>query len=98
MTSTQPFCSQWERLSCRRALTPAPGTERGLPEAPAGGPAGSSFWEAPGGEVGRRPAQDLVLHLQPALLTTLLHQLVLLGAGLAVHNTVVDIGLSTPRA
>src|SRR5690606_31345123 len=66
------------------------------PRRPGHGPAGSSFWERAGGEVGRRAAQDLVLLLQPALLAAQLDQLVLLAGGLAVHDTVVDVGLAHP--
>ncbi len=62
------------------------------------GPAGSSFWEAASGEVGRGAAQDLVLHLQPALVAAQVHQFVLVAAGSAVHNTVVDVGLLAPAA
>src|SRR3712207_9288601 len=43
-------------------------------------------------------AQDLVLHLQPALLPAQLHELVLLGAGLPVDDAVVDVGLAHPAA
>jgi hypothetical protein len=49
-------------------------------------PAVSSFWEAARGEVGRGAAQDFVLHLQPPHLAAQLHELVLLGAGLAIDE------------
>jgi hypothetical protein len=49
-------------------------------------------------EVGGGAAQNLVLHLQPALVTAQLDQLGLLSRGLPVHDAVVDVGLADPAA
>jgi len=68
----------------------------GCPRRPGHGPAGSSFWEVAGGEVGGRAAQGLVLHLQPAFVTAQLHELVLFGAGLPIDDAVVDVSLTDP--
>src|SRR5690606_7059940 len=80
----------WSGRAPRRSTAP------GCPRRPGHGPAGNSFWERAGGEVGRRAAQDLVLLLQPALVPAQLDQLVLLAGGLAVHDPVVDVGLAHP--
>ena len=58
----------------------------------------ASFWEVILREVRGCAAEDLVLHLQPPLLSTQLDQLGLLGGGQTIADSVVDVGLGHPAA
>jgi len=81
-----------------RGQAPRRSAAPGCPEWPGQPTNGQLIWAAARGNVGRRAAQNLGLHYQPPHLAAQLHEFVVLGAGLAVDDAVVDVGLADSAA
>src|SRR5688500_15025943 len=86
------------RTPAGRSRAPRTSASPARPRRPGPERAGTSFWERVLREVGGRSAEDLVLHLQPPVLSTEPDHLGLLGGRQAVLDAIVDVGLLHPAA